>query len=54
MAMLPIILSGLTGADVSFGGTSLIIIVGVIIETIRQIDSQAEERHLTGILSRKD
>ena len=49
-----IILSGLTGADVSFGGTSLIIIVGVIIETIRQIDSQAEERHLTGILSRKD
>lgn len=54
VAMLPIILSGLTGADVSFGGTSLIIIVGVIIETIRQIDSQAEERHLTGILSRKD
>jgi len=53
IALLPILLSGLTGADVSFGGTSLIIIVGVIIETIRHIDSEVEERHLTGILSDK-
>ena len=47
-----IVFSGLFGADVSFGGTSLIIIVGVIIETIRQIDSKVEQRHLTGIFSK--
>ncbi len=53
VAMVPIVLSGLFGADVSFGGTSLIIIVGVIIETIRQVDSKVGQRHLTGILSKK-
>ena len=52
VAIVPIILSGIFDADVSFGGTSLIIIVGVIIETIRQIDSKAGERHLSGILSK--
>ena len=54
VAILPIVLSGLTGADVSVGGTSLIIIVGVIIETIRHIDSEVEERHLTGLLSNRN
>ena len=54
VALIPIILSGLLGADVSFGGTSLIIIVGVIIETIKQIDSQIGERHLTGILGKRN
>lgn len=49
VALIPIIVSGLFGADVSFGGTSIIIIVGVIIETIRQMDSQVGERHLSGI-----
>jgi preprotein translocase subunit SecY len=53
VAMIPIVLSGLLGADVSFGGTSLIIIVGVIIETIRQVDSQIGERHLTGLLGKR-
>jgi preprotein translocase subunit SecY len=52
VAMIPILFSGLFGADVSFGGTSLIIIVGVIIETIRQIDSKVEQRHLSGIFSK--
>ena len=51
VALIPIILSGMLGADVSFGGTSLI--VGVIIETIKQVDSQIGERHLTGILGRR-
>ena len=52
VALVPIVFSGLFGADVSFGGTSLIIIVGVSIETIRQIDSKVEQRHLTGIFSK--
>ena len=50
--VIPIFFNGWLGANVSFGGTSLIIIVGVIIETIRQIDSKVEQRHLTGIFSK--
>ena len=52
VAVLPIFFSGIFNANVSFGGTSIIIIVGVIIETIRQIDSKVEQRHLTGIFSK--
>ncbi len=40
VAVLPIFFSGIFNANVSFGGTSIIIIVGVVIETIKQIESQ--------------
>lgn len=53
VALVPIFFSGVFGADVSFGGTSLIIIVGVILETIRQLDSRVAQRHLTGILNKR-
>ena len=51
VAVLPIIFSGAFGADVSFGGTSLIIIVGVVLETTKQIESQMLVRHYRGFLS---
>ncbi|MBQ1688592.1 MAG: preprotein translocase subunit SecY [Lachnospiraceae bacterium] len=51
VAVLPIIFSGAFGANVSFGGTSLIIIVGVVLETLKQIDSQMLVRHYRGFLS---
>ena len=51
VCIIPIIFSGVFGADVSFGGTSLIIIVGVIIETIKQIESQLLVRHYKGFLN---
>ena len=51
VAVLPIIFSGVFGANVSFGGTSLIIIVGVVLETIKQIESQMLVRHYRGFLS---
>lgn len=51
VAIVPIFFSGAFGADVSFGGTSLIIIVGVVIETIKQIESQMLVRHYKGFLS---
>ncbi len=38
-------------ANVSFGGTSLIIIVGVVLETIKQIESQMLVRNYTGFLN---
>ena len=50
VALIPIICSGLFNANVSFGGTSLIIIVGVILETIRQIESQMVVRDYKGFL----
>lgn len=50
VCVVPIIFSGAFGADVSFGGTSLIIVVGVVIETIKQIESLVLVRHYKGFL----
>lgn len=51
VAVIPIFFSGAFGADVSFGGTSLIIIVGVVLDTMKQIESQMLVRHYKGFLN---
>ncbi len=51
VAVIPFVCNGLFGADVSFGGTSLIIVVSVIIETIKQIESQMLVRNYKGFLN---
>ena len=51
VSVIPIFFSGAFNAKVSFGGTSLIIIVGVIIETLKQIESMLLVRHYKGFLS---
>lgn len=51
VALIPIFFNGRYNADVSFGGTSLIIIAGVIIETIKQIESKMVVRNYSGFLS---
>lgn len=51
VAMIPIVANGLFGASVSFGGTSLIIIVSVILETLKQIESQMLVRNYKGFLN---
>ena len=51
VALIPVFFNGRFGADVSFGGTSLIIIVGVIIETVKQIESMMLVRHYSGFLN---
>ena len=51
VALIPIIANGLFGANVSFGGTSLIIIVGVILETLKQIESMMLVRNYKGFLN---
>lgn len=51
VALIPIIANGLFGASVSFGGTSLIIIVGVILETMKQIESMMLVRNYKGFLN---
>lgn len=51
--VIPFFFNGVFGANVSFGGTSLIIIVGVVLETIKQIESQMLVRNYTGFLNSK-
>ena len=51
VAVLPIFFSGIFNANVSFGGTSIIIIVGVVIETIKQIEAQMLVRYYKGFLN---
>lgn len=51
VAFLPIFFDGVFNANVSFGGTSIIIIVGVIIETIKQVESQMLVRYYKGFLN---
>ncbi len=51
IAIIPIFFSGFFGANVSFGGTSLIIIVGVVIETVKQVESKMLERNYKGFLN---
>lgn len=51
--VVPFFFNGVFGANVSFGGTSLIIIVGVVLETIKKIESQMLVRNYSGFLSSK-
>ena len=51
VAFIPILFNGVFGANVSFGGTSLIIIVGVVLETMKQIESMMLVRHYRGFLN---
>ncbi|MCI9583584.1 preprotein translocase subunit SecY [Clostridiaceae bacterium] len=52
VCLIPIIISGLfTVNQLSFGGTSLIIIVGVVLETIKAVESQMLVRNYKGFLN---
>lgn len=51
VVLVPVFFNGVFGAQVSFGGTSIIIIVGVILETLKQIESQMLVRNYRGFLT---
>lgn len=51
VSVIPFIFNGVFRASVSFGGTSLIIIVSVIVETIKQVESQMLVRNYKGFLN---
>lgn len=51
VAVIPIFFNGVFKANVSFGGTSIIIIVGIVIETLKQIESQMRVRYYKGFLN---
>ena len=50
VAVIPYFFNGVFGASVSFGGTSLIIIVSVVLETLKQVESQMLVRNYKGFL----
>ncbi len=51
VGVLPFFFRGVFNASVDFGGTSLIIVVSVILETIKQIESMMVQRNYTTFLS---
>ncbi len=53
VAVIPLIINIITGGNLSglaFGGSSVIIVVGVVLETIREIEAQMTMRHYRGFL----
>ncbi|GAA1342715.1 preprotein translocase subunit SecY [Arthrobacter roseus] len=52
VSLIPLIALVLVGAnqDFPFGGVSILIIVGVGLETVKQIDAQLQQRHYEGLL----
>ncbi len=51
VVIIPYFFNGVFGASVSFAGTSIIIIVGVILETVKQIESMMLVRNYKGFLN---
>jgi preprotein translocase subunit SecY len=51
VAVIPFIFNGMFNASVSFGGTSLIIIASVILDTLKQVESMMVVRNYKGFLS---
>ena len=51
IALFPLIYAATTGmGGMSMGGTSVIILVGVALETVKQMESQMMMRHYKGFL----
>ncbi|MGF3056995.1 preprotein translocase subunit SecY [Microbacterium sp. YY-01] len=52
IALIPLVALSTIGAnqDFPFGGASILIIVGVGLETVKQIDAQLQQRHYEGLL----
>lgn len=51
VAVIPFFFNGVFGANVSFGGTSIIIVVGVVLDTVKEIESQMLVRNYKGFLN---
>ena len=50
IAIFPIIFRQLSGINISLGGTTMLILVGVALETVRSLESQMMMRHHKGFL----
>jgi preprotein translocase subunit SecY len=52
VVIIPFFFNGIFHASVSFGGTSIIIIVSVVLETVKQVESQMIVRNYKGFLEK--
>ena len=50
IALLPLVLQWVFGLNVGFGGTTLIIVVGVALDIVKAMESQLLMRHYKGFL----
>ena len=50
IAILPILVGSVGGINISLGGTSVLIMVGVALDTVRNLESQMMMRHYKGFL----
>jgi preprotein translocase subunit SecY len=50
IALMPLLFSRLTGLPIGFGGTGLLIVVGVALETMKQMEAQMLMRHYRGFM----
>ena len=51
VCLITLVSQGVLNMNFTFGGTSIIIVVGVVIETLKQIESQLLVRHYKGFLN---
>ena len=50
VAILPIIMGNVASVNIALGGTSIIIVVGVALDSVKQLESQMMMRHYKGFL----
>lgn len=51
VAVLPVLLQGFIPVSISFGGTSVLIVVSVSLEVLKNLETQMVSRHYTGFLN---
>ncbi|OEF97919.1 preprotein translocase subunit SecY [Desulfuribacillus alkaliarsenatis] len=52
VAVMPVIFGSLTGLNIYFGGTALLIVIGVALDTMKQIENQLLMRHYQGFIKK--
>ncbi len=52
VSVLPVLFGSITGLQIYFGGTSLLIIIGVALDTMKQIENQLVMRHYQGFIKK--
>ncbi len=50
IAVLPALIAGILGLDISFGGTALLIVVGVALDTMKQLEASLLMRSYEGFM----
>ena len=51
LAIIPMVVLALFGLDFPFGGATILIVVGVGLDTMKQLESQLMQRHYEGFLN---